>query len=281
MNLNLTVRRYRKCAWVLFLLPVVMVMFGSGAHAQSTAHDVVLMLDNSGSMRKNDPDFLTSVAVRAFIEGLDDDYHLAIVSFDQQAEVLKPLAALDDAHRAALLESLDKINYRGLFTNSPAALERSIYELRTNGRADAAKSIIFMTDGIVDVAPEGTDDGDVEKARWMKSTLADEAVDSSVRIFGIAFTDNADFELIQTLAKRTGGEYFRAYTAPDIDAVFTEIRDRLAAPAPVAVPGRSLPEPGARIASYRRGIADGARSSRRCVRRRSQRRSCNAKSERA
>ena len=234
INPNVTIRRFRKCA--LVLLAVVVAGFGAMVHAQSTQHDIVLMLDNSGSMRKNDPDFLTSVAVHAFIEGLGDDYHVAIISFDQRVKVLKPLAVLDTAHRAALLSSLSDNNYRGLLTNSPAALERSIYELRTNGRPDAQKSIVFMTDGIVDVAPEGADSGDVEKARWMKSTLAEEAGDSSVRIFGIAFTDTADFELIQTLARRTGGEYYRAYTAAEIDGVFSNIRDQLAGATPVAAP---------------------------------------------
>jgi uncharacterized protein YegL len=208
----------------------------STAHGQSIQHDIVLVLDNSGSMRKNDLNFLTSVAVRAFIAGLDDDNHLAIVSFDQHVKVLEPLAALNAAHRAALLASLSSINYRGLLSNSPKAIEKSIYELRTHGRANSEKSIIFMTDGIVDVAPEGPDAGDVEKARWMKSTLADEAADRRVRIFGIAFTDNADFELIQTLAKRTNGEYYRAYTAADINGVFTQVRDRLSSLAPPKPP---------------------------------------------
>ena len=229
MILDRSVRPYRRSARALLLCVVALSALGSVAHAQPMQRDIVLVLDNSGSMRKNDPNFLTSIAVRAFIEGLDDDYHVGIVAFDEHATVLKPLAALDASHRAALLASLSSINYRGLLTNSPAAIETSIYELRTKGRPGAEKSIIFMTDGIVDVAPEGADEGDVEKARWMKSTLADEAADRAVRIFGIAFTGNADFELIQTLAKRTGGEYFRAYTAAEIDGVFTRIRDRLAA----------------------------------------------------
>ena len=227
MNLNESDQRCRWRTSALFVLSVVLAIVVMPASSQPIPRDIVLVLDNSGSMRKNDPDFLTSVAVRAFIDGLDGDYHVAIVSFDQRAKVLKPLAPLDSRHRADLLDSLKSINYRGLLTNSPAAIESAIYELRTNGRSGAEKSIVFMTDGIVDVAPEGKDDGDVEKARWMKSTLADEAADRAVRIFGIAFTDNADFELIQTLAKRTGGEYYRAYTAPDIDGVFTSIRDRL------------------------------------------------------
>ena len=226
-------RRARAAAAALLIaLPV------SGLHAQP--RDIVLMLDNSGSMRANDPDFLTNLAVRTFLERLDGDNHVALVAFDQRVNVLMPLTPLNNDTRWQFLESLAAINYRGLLTNSPAAMERSLYELRESGRPGAEKSIVFMTDGIVDVAPEGPDAGDVEKARWMKSTLVQEAADQGVRIFGIAFTDNADFELIQTLAKRTGGEYFRAYSPGDIDTVFANVRDLLST---AGVPAQPPPAP--------------------------------------
>lgn len=191
------------------------------------------MLDNSGSMRTNDPENLINVAVRAFLDRLQGDQHVAIIAFDKRASMLMPLSPLNDESRPRFLSSLDAIDYAGQLTDSPAALERALYELRESSRPGAERSIVFMTDGIVDVAPEGPDPGDVEKGRWMKSTLADLAAESAVRIFGIAFTDGADFELIQMLAKRTGGEYYRAYTPTDMDAVFDSIHERLTRPSPV------------------------------------------------
>lgn len=89
------------------MLSVLLAILVIPANSQPIHRDIVLVLDNSGSMRKNDPDFLTSVAVRAFINGLDGDDNVAIVAFDQQAKVLKPLAALDASHRAELLDSLN------------------------------------------------------------------------------------------------------------------------------------------------------------------------------
>ena len=41
------------------------------APAGAAQRDIVLTLDNSGSMRANDPDFLTRLAVRTFLERLD------------------------------------------------------------------------------------------------------------------------------------------------------------------------------------------------------------------
>ncbi len=220
-------------------LCLVLLMTGlvQSARAQgSAAQDIVLMLDNSGSMRKNDPNFLTRVAVTTFINGLQGDVQVAIIMFDQNVRQLMPLTQLNDATRQDFLNALDALDYRGLLTNSPAALEKSTYELRTKGRANSQKSIIFMTDGIVDVGKDGFDEGDVEKARWMKTTLVDEAAKYQISIYGIAYTDNADFELIQTLSSRTGGEYYRAATGDDIERVFNAILDTLSSAVQTSTP---------------------------------------------
>jgi len=77
-----------------------------------------------------------------------------------------------------------------------------------------------MTDGIVDT---GNADRDLEKTKWLKEDLAADAADAGIRIFGIAFTENADFELIQSLAQNTDGEYYRALLADDLQKVFSNL----------------------------------------------------------
>jgi Mg-chelatase subunit ChlD len=182
--------------------------------------DVVLVLDNSGSMKKNDPQFLVSQAVNEFISQLDNTTRLAIIIFDQSVKIAIPLTLIDDDSRSTILGSLVQINYSGKYTDSPAAIERAIYDLKTNGRVNAKKLIVFMTDGIVDT---GNSDQDLEKARWLKQDLAADAADEGIQIFGIAFTENADFQLIQSLAQQTDGEYYRALQPEDLKNVFERI----------------------------------------------------------
>ncbi len=199
--------------------------------------DVVLVLDNSGSMKKNDPNFLVNKAVKEFISQQDENTRVGIVIFDQDVRLPVPLTDASLANRELILNSIEQINYKGLFTDSPAGIERAIYELKNNGRDNAQKSIIFMTDGIVDT---GAADRDLEKSKWLREDLAPDAADNEIKIFGIAFTDAADFQLIQSISQKTEGEYYRALTVDDLPHVFEEINEIINTlpepePAPVVV----------------------------------------------
>ena len=186
--------------------------------------DIILILDNSGSMQKSDPQFLTSVSVRHFLDKLEGDARVGILAFDQDVRWALEMTQLSDEARPRFLAALDTIDYKGLFTNSPKALERAIYELKVHGRPGANRSIIFMTDGIVDTGDKARD---LDKSRWMQEDLAAEAGDEGIRIYGIAFTEDADFQLIQALARRTDGGYFKAFAAADIATVFDRITSEL------------------------------------------------------
>jgi Mg-chelatase subunit ChlD len=176
--------------------------------------DIVLVLDNSGSMNKNDPEFLAKDVVTNFLIEIGEGVRLGMIIFDQKVELLEPLVDMTNSEaRAGFLKSLNRLNYSGRFSDSPAAIERAIYELKNRGRKDAHKSIVFLTDGIVDT---GDKSRDYEKEKWMKQDLAQDSRKAGIRISGIAFSNNADFSTIQALAFKTDGEYFRAGNVADI-----------------------------------------------------------------
>jgi len=235
----------------------------SAAMPVYAAQDVVLVLDNSGSMRGNDPNRLASKAVTDFINGQAEDTHVSLIEFATTPTVLMPLTAVNAETRAQALTSLQKLDYRGQWTDIGAALERALYELDTHGRSDAQKYVILMTDGYVDV---GNATRDSDKIHWITQSLVPEAVSKRVRIFGVAFTDQADFELMQTLAEKTGAGYYRAYQAGDLDDIYKRIGDTLknakAAPpteeqselaAPVAAQGAGPSTPLARLQQSEEG----------------------------
>ena len=198
--------------------------------ADAPARDIMLVLDNSGSMKQNDPDFLVSRAVNGFIRQQAPNIRVGVVLFDQRVRMPLALAARPDAGDTDYFQGLD---YTGLFTDSPAGMERAIYELKNNGRPAAGKQIIFMTDGIVDT---GDARRDIEKTGWLREELAPDAAEHGIRIFGIVFTEAADFQLIQSITRQTGGEYYRAPTAAALEPVFDRLNRALGEPAPGSAP---------------------------------------------
>lgn len=227
MNIKLSARVVARCTVALILLSL---SYSASAAANK---DIMVVLDNSGSMRKNDPAFLARGAVASFIEQLGPGTSAGMLIFDQGVTVPVPLTPIDDASKARLIDSLDNINYRGQLTDSPAAIERAIYELKTKGRAEANKLIVFMTDGIVDT---GNAEADIEKTKWLRDELAVDAKANGIRVFAIAFTENADFFLIQSLANKTDGEYYRAMEPSALAGVFDTVYGELdTQPEPVAV----------------------------------------------
>ena len=190
--------------------------------------DIVVVLDNSGSMKKSDPEFLARDVVTNFLIELDEGVRLGMVIFDDKVELAEALIDITDSEaKAGFLKSLNRVNYSGLFSYSPAAIERAIYELKTRGKKDALKAIIFLTDGIVDTGDKGRDH---EKKIWLKQDLAQDSSKAGIRIIGIAFSNAADFSVIQTLAFKTGAEYFRVYGVEDIPRVFKKICEVITRP---------------------------------------------------
>ena len=172
----------------------------------------------------NDPKFLVTEAIKEFISQKNENTRVGIIIFDGKVQLKVSLTVASFANRETILNSIRDINYKGLYTDFPAAIERAIYELKDNGRSESTKSIIFMTDGIVDT---GDANRDLEKSRWMREDLAADAADNEIKVFGIAFTEAADFQLIQSISQQTKGKYFRALVAEDLKNVFQQINEAI------------------------------------------------------
>ena len=217
---------------------VFMLLYCCLSFALTVPNDIVLMIDNSGSMKKGDPLFVIKDALTEFVEKLHDDTQVAVLIFDHRINLVVPLTTVSEATKEGILASFDNIDYRGMLTNIPAAMERAIYELKTQGQEESPKSIIFITDGIVDT---GDKLRDIDKTRWLRENLSEDAAKHGIKIFGIAFTDLADFELIQSLAQKTKGQYFRAYIPGEIPNVFSQIHQLIMSMKPELVEPASPP----------------------------------------
>ena len=217
------------CAYLVVGVALVAAAWASArsAAAAGSGLDLLLVLDNSGSMKQNDPHFLTRAVVTEFVDAkrLPADTRVGVVMFADNATMTLPLTAIGDA-RQPLEASLERLDYSGKLTDTAAAVERALYELKHQARPGADTAIVLMTDGIIDT---GNPAKDAERYRWITTDLADSAAAAGTRIFGVAFTEKADFQLIQSLGEITGGDYYRILRADEVSGAFGRIAESLTA----------------------------------------------------
>ncbi len=193
----------------------------ASAMAATPPVDVVVCLDNSGSMRQNDPHRLLPGAVLALTKALPSESQLGLVIFDRTASVTVPLTLVNSSGFASTVAAgLQNLDYRGQRTDIPNGLESAIYELREHGRDNASHAVILLTDGYIDTGDRIRDE---ERGRWLRNDLVPQLARMRVMVLGVAFTDQADFQLMQTLSANTGGVYFKARSSSDLTDIFGKI----------------------------------------------------------
>lgn len=128
-------------------------------NAVAEKSDILFVLDNSGSMKPKDPDFLARKVVTDLVKRISKDSQVGFVIFSDKAELALSLTVLEDSEfDKKETNALTGLTYRGKYTNIPSAMERAVYELKTNGRKDTQKLIVFMTDGFIDTGNRKKDE---------------------------------------------------------------------------------------------------------------------------
>ncbi|WP_339064953.1 vWA domain-containing protein [Teredinibacter turnerae] len=211
----------------LSLLCVFSLLAG-GAQAQAPAPaDVRLVIDVSGSMKRNDPNNLRQPAVDLLVQLLPEGSRAGVWTFGKWVNMLVPHRDVTDPWRATAQAKASEINSVGLFTNIGEALEKATFE-GADGGAEFRKSIILLTDGMVDIdkSPEQN------KREWRR--IADEVIprlkEAGVTVHTIALSANADTNLLNKISLATGGMAEVAHSADDLMRIFLKAFD-VAAPA--------------------------------------------------
>lgn len=232
------------CSGVLLALTIALTVIPPAAAerrataAETLPTDIVLLLDNSSSMKVNDPHSLAKTVAGQFVRDASADTRLAILVFDEEARFVVSLAPAPGQTRDAVVARLDQVNYEGLATNIPGAVSQAIHELKLNSRAEATKSMILLTDGVVDTGDKNRDLDDTE---WLREILTADAAHNDINIFSVALTNKSDTRLLHALAKRTGGEYFWVARPEELPPIFERIRQRMIMRATPLGHGRSQP----------------------------------------
>ena len=234
----------RRGACLLWSLLALALAHTPGARADATRPiDLVLVLDGSASMSQNDPRRAVLTSAATLVERLGPDDGAGLVLFGDTADAPVPLAPLAESdHRESLLKAIAGVRYEKRLSDLGAGVERGLYELRARGRPGSGLAMVFFTDGIVDTGSQATD---AQRTAWLTTDLLEDAKRRGVRIFAVAFGEQADYLLIQRMAASTGGEYYRAADAAEVGRVFEAIAASLDDPAPAAAATAAEADPPA------------------------------------
>jgi PKD repeat protein len=175
--------------------------------------DIVFSLDSSGSMSGTDPSNIRISGCQDFVNQLDDSKDRAgVVSW---SNVIEDIGGDEPDGCLSLTKDFDAVNTAlgnvgsgGSGTNLDLGLSRA-NDLLDDGRDDAMKVMVFLTDG-----------GGTYTSSGNPGSQADRAADAGYVIYTVGLGSGINPIDLEEIADVTGGEYFFASTADDILDVF-------------------------------------------------------------
>jgi hypothetical protein len=221
---------------------------GDGWALQPDPIDVVLVMDQSGSMSRDNPSRISSAktAAKTFVSEMNPIRdQIGLVSYSTDAS-----CALNLAHDYSSVNStIDTLNPSG-WTATRKALYTAIQEIvaHENPDPDAVHAVILMSDGEYNYYGDPLARGErSSKYDWRTtqneytyfSDLRDDqqnmsvyAAENNTRLYMISFsndiTENSTtWKTMDTLAGATGGKHYHAVTGAALAKIYTEIAGEL------------------------------------------------------
>ncbi|HVX03006.1 MAG TPA: Ig-like domain-containing protein [Nitrososphaera sp.] len=183
-----------------------------GTLTETLPIDVVFAIDSSGSMTISDPSNLRIAAAKSFVDKLNSTGDQGgVVSWDDGINF-----AFGLTHDfGALKTHINSVDASG-GTNLNVGLNGAISMLGSNTRVgSSSKVIIFLTDGVGTYTPAGS------------GGPAATAAGNGYKIYSIALGSGASPGPLTDMASATGGQFFNAPSAANLDAIFNAILQQI------------------------------------------------------
>lgn len=182
--------------------------------------DVRLLIDISGSMKKNDPNNLRIPALQLVTNLLPKNSEAGVWAFGRYVNMMVPLSNVDAKWQLNATNTAKKINSAGLFTNIGSVLQKASYGWNKPD-SNEKRSMVLLTDGMVDVSKDA--DFNAKERQRILTKVLPKLRAAGVAIHTIALSENADHELLQELSKQTDGWYESVNNAAELQKVFLKI----------------------------------------------------------
>lgn len=185
--------------------------------------DVRLVIDISGSMKKNDPQNLRRPALDMLVQLLPKGSKAGIWTFGQYVNRIVPHKEVNKRWGKKAIDASSNIRSIAQFTNIGEALEQAAYDAK-QANTSFQRHVILLTDGMVDI------DRDAARNQQERQRIIQEILplytQANITLHTIALSDNADQSLLNKLALKTDGKAAVAHTAEELMNVFLQVFDQ-------------------------------------------------------
>ncbi|WP_127593857.1 vWA domain-containing protein [Paenibacillus lautus] len=216
-------QRYTGTSWKLLIPSTLVALFLLGMlfewvyqlnpGSAKPVKDIVLIIDNSGSMKETDPNQDRYTAAKNLINRMDEDNRVSVMVFDHATTLLQPFTRVKNQEtKDEIIAEIDGLATTDGGTDISLALEDTMTHIQESHDAGRSAMVIMLSDGF----------SETDHAR----VLADyKQQQIAVNTIGLSLVNPDGAQLLQTIAAETGGQYYDVQNAADLSFVFQKIYD--------------------------------------------------------
>jgi hypothetical protein len=212
----------------IILLFVFMVLVMSNRQllaADEPMSDVRILIDVSGSMKKNDPQNLRTPALEMIVGLLPDQSKAGVWTFAKYVNMLVPHRAVTKTWRTDAEKQTGKIHSNGLFTDIEQVLNKATPNI-TDPDITIRRSVILLSDGLVDISTDPKVNT-ASKQRILNDVIP-RLKQADVIVHTIALSSGSDQPLLRAIALETDGWYEEVDNAEQLQRVFLHLFEKAA-----------------------------------------------------
>ncbi|OME79572.1 hypothetical protein BK120_21570 [Paenibacillus sp. FSL A5-0031] len=214
-------QRYTGLSWQLLVPATLVLLFAVGGLLQFIygAHfggakqvkDIVLVIDNSGSMLETDPDNERYSAAKQLIQNMESDKRVAVVAFHNTAQLIQPFVKVStQEEKDKVNAAIDSLEPTDGGTNFSLALGEAMKTIKDKEKAGRGTMVILLSDGF--------SESDINKqiAQFQEQQIV-------INTVGLSVADSKGSALLQQIADSTNGSYYDVSEANGLALVFQNI----------------------------------------------------------
>lgn len=209
------------CLVMAVLTVVTPVAFATDAEVKTTAFDLMLVVDDTGSMKNNDKHEVAQAALQSFMDIIPDTgSRVGIATFDDGIMTSQPIIEIDTDEDREIIKKFaqTELTREGLYTDLPTALYFAVQQLQNIPQRDSPQAIIALSDGDNDLSNPRLEERSNENYQ--------NVMNAGIPVYVIhlnALGNKETEKYMEGIASATGGKFKSISTGDEISETLLEI----------------------------------------------------------